>query len=466
MSGDLVGTLSGANLSLLEDAQAQAKRLGHSGADLVSLAVAMSRRDQFSGSLDEAYGDGFCGRLASLEPGSLAIGDEDKVVELLLDSESGSGDTLTELLAARAPDLSELLGTSGDHSSNVSESGDPPEAKPVREKEPDTDDEFRGGALKPEREQVDFETLSTSLKGRIRGQDQAIATVVRRLAVTSAELDLRPERPDGVFMFVGPTGVGKTELAHALAAELMGDRDALIRLDMSEYAHDWAISRLTGPMPGYSGSDKPDSWLTTRVIRSPQSVLLLDEVEKAHPAVWNVFLQAFDAGRLTDSSGKTADFSGIIVVMTSNLGSGAFTKSPLGFAGGDEDEDERSNREASSLVDGVRKALPPELMNRIDCVVPFDALTEEDIRSIAKLELEQLTRRLGDRNISLSISDDVVELLSNSNYDRNYGARHLHRNLEKLFLEPLALSGLREGEVYARVEDGAVHFTPTACARE
>lgn len=173
--------------------------------------------------------------------------------------------------------------------------------------------------------------LKARLSLDVRGQDDAVSAVALRLALTLARLDLRPQRPDGVFLFVGPIGVGKTKLARALSLSLFGSEESLIRLDMSEYAQEWAVSRLVGAMPGYPGATESENWLTTRVSQMPDCVLLLEDIEKAHPVVQNTFLQVFDTGRLTDSRGLTADFANTVIVMTSNLGASAMAGPGLGF---------------------------------------------------------------------------------------------------------------------------------------
>jgi ATP-dependent Clp protease ATP-binding subunit ClpA len=276
--------------------------------------------------------------------------------------------------------------------------------------------------------------LEQKLARRIQGQPNAVCTIASRLALTLSQLDLRPQRPDGVFLFVGPTGVGKTELARAMSASLFGGEDRLIRLDMSEYAHDWSVSRLVGPMPGYVGSTEPEHWLTTKVTQMPECVVLLDEVEKAHPVVWNTFLQVFDVGRLTDSRGSTADFSNAVIVMTSNLGAAAAAGPGLGFASNGDDVDYARER----ITRAVEQAMPPELINRIDELVVFDALSIEAIEDIASTELTQACQRLAESGWAVSYGRGVVKHLAVTGYDPTYGARHLQRNIERLFLGLIA----------------------------
>ncbi|HNP56465.1 MAG TPA: AAA family ATPase [Gordonia sp. (in: high G+C Gram-positive bacteria)] len=296
------------------------------------------------------------------------------------------------------------------------------------------------------------EEMSAVMKARVKGQDSAIEAVTRRLALTRSNLDLRPERPNGVFLFVGPTGVGKTELAREIARVEYGGEDALIRLDMSEYSDSWGVSRLTGPMPGYVGSDTPDDWLTTKVANLPRCVVLLDEIEKAHPVVWNVFLQVFDAGRLSDSRGVTADFRDAVVVMTSNIGVRESNSKPIGFG-----VSAGAERSRALALDALKDTMPPELLNRIDEVAQFEALSPESITEIARVEVDGAVAMLASRGWTVTVDDDVIEWLATTGYDPAYGARHLQRNIERRLLgELVRFSERGVSSVRASVRDGEV----------
>jgi ATP-dependent Clp protease ATP-binding subunit ClpA len=288
---------------------------------------------------------------------------------------------------------------------------------------------------------------------RVIGQDQAIEGIVSRLTLTRANLDIQPVRPDGVFLFVGPTGVGKTELARALAETVYGTEDACIRLDMSEYAHDWALSRLLGPQPGYVGYTEPEGWLTTQVRERPQSLILLDEVEKAHPTIWNAFLQVFDAGRLTDARGNVAIFSDSIVIMTSNLGSENFRSNPIGFSA---DLDGGSEQKAGQTIDAVKGAMPPELINRLDDVIVFNALSREVIKMIASSSISTALQRLKSNGFDLTCTDEAIEFIADQGYDPAYGARHLQRNIERHLLQSLVKHG--PGRLEAVLNEGAIEW--------
>jgi ATP-dependent Clp protease ATP-binding subunit ClpA len=248
------------------------------------------------------------------------------------------------------------------------------------------------------------------------------------------QFDLRPNRPDGVFLFAGPSGTGKSALACALADNLYGGEGHLISLDMSEYAHDWAVSRLIGPQPGYVGSDKPEGWLTTRVRKQPDSLILLDEIEKSHPTVWNTFLQVFNDGRLTDGQGREADFSRTVIVMTSNLGSENFRrKHPIGF----HTEEAATADLAGLTLDAVKEIMPPEFINRLDDIIVFNPLTTAVIREIAGREIEGALARLRERGYDTEVPPDVVAFIAEEGHDPAYGARYLQRTIERHLLQTL-----------------------------
>jgi ATP-dependent Clp protease ATP-binding subunit ClpA len=308
-------------------------------------------------------------------------------------------------------------------------------------------------ATPPQHAPIDKAALLRQLKQRIVGQDSALEDIVDRLALTRMQFDLRPHRPDGVFLLAGPSGTGKTAFGRALAEHLFGDEGRLISLDMSEYAHDWALSRLIGPQPGYVGSDKPEGWLTTKVRRQPQAVIILDEIEKSHPTVWNTFLQAFDDGRLTDGQGNVADFSRTVILMTSNLGSESFQrKHPIGFLAGDSLVTELSDR----TQEAVKQTMPPEFINRLDAIVVFNPLTPEMVREIAGREIQRALGRLRERGYETEVPPDVVAFIAEEGYDPAYGARHVHRSIERHLLETLV--DQPPGKLRARVAGEAVEW--------
>ncbi|MDP1878580.1 MAG: AAA family ATPase [Actinomycetota bacterium] len=300
----------------------------------------------------------------------------------------------------------------------------------------------------------DAEAASARLKEVVLGQDESIDKVTQRLSITRAALDTRPERPDGVFLFAGPTGTGKTELALRLAAEVYGTDEALIRLDMSEYATEYTQSKLVGSPPGYIGSNEPESWLTTKIRRRPQCVLLLDEIEKAHPRIWDAFLQVFDAGRLTDTQGRVADFRDVIVVMTTNLGSGAFAdRRPTGFIAPTDESvaDEREVREE------IKHWMRPELLNRLDAILVFRPLSPDTVRRIVTAQVEAAVARLALRGWVVTYAPDVIDELCTEGYSKEYGARPLLRALEEHFLG--RIQRLPRGPVVVSVVEGSLMAT-------
>ena len=287
--------------------------------------------------------------------------------------------------------------------------------------------------------------MEEELGRRIIGQRAAVQRVsdaVRRARAGIAD----PDRPTGSFLFLGPTGVGKTELAKALAQFLFDDERAMVRIDMSEYGEKHSVSRLVGAPPGYVGYEEGGQ-LTETVRRRPYCVILLDEVEKAHPEVFDVLLQVLDDGRLTDGQGRTVDFRNAILVMTSNLGSKQLM---------DLSQSEHERHEAVMAI--VRQAFKPEFLNRLDDIVMFDALTSSDLGGIVKIQLGNLGKRLSDRRLELDVSDDAVSWLVSHGFDPVYGARPLRRLIQTAIGDPLA-KRLLGGEIH----DGqTVHVDKTS----
>ncbi|MDY7040867.1 MAG: ATP-dependent Clp protease ATP-binding subunit [Chloroflexota bacterium] len=297
------------------------------------------------------------------------------------------------------------------------------------------------------------------LKKRVIGQDEAVSTVASLLRLTKRRLDIDPARPDGVFLFIGPTGVGKTELARTVTEFLFGDEERLIRLDMSEYSADFTVSRLIGSPPGYVGYGEGGQ-LTERVRSQPFCVLLLDEIEKSHPAVLNLFLQVFDSGRLTDAQGRTVYFSDATVIMTSNLGSELWFKRRLGFG----TEETPVEQAEDAAVDELYKRLPSEFLARIDEIVVFHPLTEADVRTIVHLKLERIVRdRFRQQGIEVAFADGVIDLVVQRGFDARLGGRHLERTIQKEVLEPLAAETYKPewagaSQVKVALRDGEIHF--------
>ena len=287
--------------------------------------------------------------------------------------------------------------------------------------------------------------LEEELHKRVIGQDEAVVAVSK--AVRRARAGLKdPKRPIGSFLFLGPTGVGKTELARALAVALFGDETAMIRLDMSEYMEKHTVSRLVGAPPGYVGYEEGGQ-LTDAVRRKPYSVILLDEVEKAHADFFNILLQVFDDGRLTDSQGRTVDFRNTVIIMTSNLGAKALRKdSPeLGFLAAKkadsntEDTNGVNFKEAKkSVMDSVKRHFRPEFLNRIDKMIVFHALTSNDLKQIVTILMNTVVKRLGDMGLSLEISPAAMDLLVKEGSDFSMGARPLKRAIQRLIEDPIS----------------------------
>ncbi len=273
--------------------------------------------------------------------------------------------------------------------------------------------------------------IEERLNDKVIAQEKAVSAVSNAIRRSRAGLGSR-ERPIGTFLFMGPTGVGKTELVRALAEYFFDDRDNMIRLDMSEYMEKHSVSRMIGAPPGYVGYEE-GGHLTEAVRRKPYSVVLLDEIEKAHPDVFNILLQILDDGRLTDGKGRTVDFRNTIIVMTSNVA-------------GEEHGDGLNSDMVNRLL---REHFRPEFINRIDDVIVFNSLTKDDIKKIVDIEITGLEEMLAEKNISIALDDRAKEYIADRGYDPKYGARPLKRAVRKYILDPLALKIL-EG----KIEDG------------
>jgi len=300
--------------------------------------------------------------------------------------------------------------------------------------------------------------LEDDLHERVIGQDLAVEAVSR--AIRRARANLKdPSRPIGSFIFVGPTGVGKTELSKALADIVFGDSDSLIRLDMSEYMEKNSVNKLVGAPPGYVGYEEA-GFLTEKVRRKPYSVILFDEIEKADPDVFNIMLQILDEGRLTDNRGKTANFKNTIIILTSNVGAQEVSaKNALGFASKEEAEDDMKER----IYDALRKKFRPEFLNRIDDVIIFQKLTKEECGKIAEILLESLKKRLKEQGINMVVAASAEDKLLSEGYNETYGARPLkreiQRRIEDMLSEAIITGNLKRGDnitVYA--EDGKIKY--------
>lgn len=290
--------------------------------------------------------------------------------------------------------------------------------------------------------------LEDILHERVIGQDEAIKSISR--AVRRARAGLKdPKRPIGSFIFLGPTGVGKTELARALAEALFGDEDAIIRLDMSEYMEKHSTSRLVGAPPGYVGYDEGGQ-LTEKVRRKPYSVVLLDEIEKAHPEVFNILLQVLEDGRLTDSKGRTVDFRNTVIIMTSNLGAEMIKKNAtLGFTVATDDKSYQNMK--NRVMDELKRSFRPEFLNRIDEVIVFHSLEEAHIQQIVSLMAEELRKRLKEQEIDFVLTEEASRFLAKEGFDPVYGARPLRRAIQKhiedRLSEELLTGKIKKGDV-------------------
>jgi ATP-dependent Clp protease ATP-binding subunit ClpB len=284
--------------------------------------------------------------------------------------------------------------------------------------------------------------MEDKLKQRVVGQKEAITAVSNALRRSRAGI-ADEDKPIGSFIFLGPTGVGKTELAKSLAEFMFDDEDALVRLDMSEYMEKHAVSKIIGSPPGYVGHDEGGQ-LTEIVRRKPYSVLLLDEIEKAHPDTFNVLLQILDDGHITDAKGRRVDFKNTIIIMTSNIGSDVILnagKAAIGFSGNEDKDDVAKNEEIRDRVmDMMKERFRPEFLNRVDDTIMFHSLTEEHIAEIVELQLDIVSERLqNQRDITIDVTDNAKQLLAKRGFDPQYGARPLKRVIQKLILDPLSM---------------------------
>ena len=295
-----------------------------------------------------------------------------------------------------------------------------------------------------EDENVRLKNLEKTLHERVIGQDEAVEAVAK--AIRRGRVGLKdPKRPIGSFLFLGPTGVGKTELSKALAESLFGDENAMIRIDMSEYMEPHSVSKLIGSPPGYVGFDEGGQ-LTEKIRRKPYSVILFDEIEKAHPDVMNMLLQILEDGRLTDSQGRTVNFKNTVIIMTSNIGARLITdKKTLGFSKTNKDnkeKEESSKKEYEDIkkevMDALKKELRPEFINRIDEIIVFHKLTDNEISKIIDIMLKEVTTRLEAQKIKIELEPEVKELIASKGIDKNFGARPLRRTIQSVLEDRLA----------------------------
>jgi ATP-dependent Clp protease ATP-binding subunit ClpB len=302
--------------------------------------------------------------------------------------------------------------------------------------------------------------LEENLHKRVVGQDEAIVAVADAVRRSRAGLQ-DPKRPIGSFIFLGTTGVGKTELARALAEDLFDDENHMTRIDMSEYQERHSVSRLLGAPPGYVGYDEGGQ-LTEAVRRKPYSVVLLDEIEKAHPDVFNTLLQVLDDGRLTDNKGRTVDFKNTIVIMTSNAGSDIIQNNYSNI--GDQNEDEVFEKTKSEVRERLRQTIRPEFLNRVDEIIMFTPLSQEQIKEIVRLQFDLLKTRLLENNVKISITDNAVEQLAKLSYDPLFGARPVKRIIQKELLNELSKQIIenninKDKEILVDVLDSKIMFT-------
>ncbi|MGO9312712.1 MAG: AAA family ATPase [Syntrophobacteraceae bacterium] len=294
--------------------------------------------------------------------------------------------------------------------------------------------------------QEKMKALEATVNQQIIGQPEVITKLARKIVPSMTGLKMKEGRPDGVFLFVGPTGVGKTETARVLAEVLLGSEDKLLRIDMSEYMEEFTVSRLIGAAPGYVGYDDQNQ-LIDEIRRDPYRIILLDEIEKAHPLLVNIFLQVFDSGILTDAKGRKAYFDKSIIIMTSNLGVSLFSDSTIGF---DPDESAGTVTRTAHAKE-LKRFFKPEFLNRIDEVIFFNPLTPEDAHKIVRLHLERLNDRLKEKGLVIRLSDSAVGYLVRNGFSREHGARELLRIIQDHILQPVAGLRLKHGLAFRNV---------------
>ncbi len=308
--------------------------------------------------------------------------------------------------------------------------------------------------------------LENILKSRVIGQDEAVEAVAR--AIRRGRMGLKdPKRPTGSFIFLGPTGVGKTELCKVLADVMFGDENAMIRVDMSEYMEKHSVSKMIGSPPGYVGYDEGGQ-LTEKIRRHPYSVVLFDEIEKAHPDVFNILLQILEDGILTDAQGRRVDFKNTIIIMTSNVGAGSITEpKKLGFLDAVNSREAEQDKMKSDVMDALKHTFKPEFLNRVDEIIMFNKLTDEDIEKIATIMLREVESRINALDINIKFSDEVVSSLAKEGFDPVYGARPLRRaivrRVEDSFSEAMLRGEIKAGDsVEAVLEDGKIAYKEVA----
>ncbi|WP_026883580.1 ATP-dependent Clp protease ATP-binding subunit [Clostridium akagii] len=313
-----------------------------------------------------------------------------------------------------------------------------------------------------EKESEKLLKLEETLHKRVIGQDEAVKSVAR--AVRRARVGLKdPKRPIGSFIFLGPTGVGKTELSKALSEAMFGDENSIIRIDMSEYMEKHTVSRLIGSPPGYVGFEEGGQ-LTEKVRRHPYSVILFDEIEKAHPEVFNILLQILEDGRLTDGKGKTVNFRNTIIILTSNVGASTIKKqNSLGFSMDDPSKDTQYEKMKENIMDELKRSFKPEFLNRIDDIIVFHQLVELELQKVVKLMLKSVSERLNYQEINIKFSEDAEKLLVKKGFDPSYGARPLRRTITKIVEDKISeeiLNGeINKGdEVSVTVKDNELAF--------